>query len=75
MTQVFLLTNAITAVKVDGPGLGPLCSLPVDEEIRLTENSGPEGFVEITCKNETYLIFRVDLMARPVSRRSMSAAA
>jgi len=75
MTQVFLLTKAITAIRFNAQGRGSLCSLPVDAELRLTGDSGPAGFVEITYGNERYRIFRVDLTTRSVSLRTMSAAA
>jgi hypothetical protein len=75
MADVFRLTKAITAVTFSPDRRGSLSTLPVDARLNLTGESSMPGFIDITHGGKLYCIFRVDLIARSVTLRTMAAAA
>jgi hypothetical protein len=75
MADVFRLTKAITAVTFSPEGRGSLSTLPVDARLCLTGQSSMPGFIDITYSDRLYCLFRVDLIARSVTLRTMAAAA
>jgi hypothetical protein len=75
MADVFQLTKAITGVTFSPEGRGSLSTLPVNARLHLTGQSSLSGFIDITYRDKLYCIFRVDLMARSVTVRTMAAAA
>ena len=75
MADVFRLTKAITAVTFSPEGRGSLSTLPVDARIRLTGQSRLPGFIDVAHGDNSYSLFRVDLIARSVTVRAVAAVA
>ena len=75
MADVFRLTKAISAVTLSSEGRGSLATLPIDARLHLTGQSSLAGFIDVTYGDKLYCIFRVDLIARSVSLRTVAAAA
>jgi hypothetical protein len=75
MADVFRLTKAITAVTFSPEGRGSFSTLPVDARLCLTGKSKMPGFIDVTDGDKLYCLFRVDLIARSVTVRTMAAAA
>jgi hypothetical protein len=74
MAQVFRLTKAVTGITFSPEGRGSLSSLPVGAQLRLIGQTR-SGFTDVMYCDKPYRIFRVDLMARSVTLRTMAAAA
>ena len=75
MAEVFRLTRAITSVTFDTEGRRSLTTLPIDAQLRITGKNSLSGFIDVTCGDKLHCIFRVDLIARSVTLRTMAAAA
>jgi hypothetical protein len=75
MADIFRLTKVMTGVALSPKGRGSLSTLPVDARLRLTGQSSLPGFIDVTYDDKLYCIFRVDLIARSVTVRTIAAAA
>src|SRR5438445_804069 len=74
MADVFRLTKAITGITFSPAGHGSLSILPAGAQLRLTGHSTLLGFVDVTYCDKLYRIFRVDLIERSVTLRTLAAA-
>ena len=75
MADIFRLTRVMTGVALSPKGRGSLSTLPVDARLRLTGQSSLPGFIDVSYDDKLYCIFRVDLIARSVTVRTIAAAA
>jgi hypothetical protein len=75
MADIFRLTRVMTGVALSPEGRGSLSTLPVDARLRLTGQSSLPGFIDVSYDDKLYCIFRVDLIARSVTVRTIAAAA
>jgi hypothetical protein len=75
MADVFRLTKALTGITFSPDGRGSLSTLPIDARLVITGPSRLPGFIEVTCGVYLYSIFRVDLIERSVTVRTIAAAA
>jgi hypothetical protein len=75
MADAFRLTKALTGITFTQEGRGSLSTLPIDARLIITGPSRLPGFIEVTCAVSLYSIFRVDLIERSVTVRTMSADA
>jgi hypothetical protein len=75
MADAFRLTKALTGITFNHEGRGSLSTLAIDSRLIITGPSKLPGFIEVTCGVALYSIFRVDLIERSVTVRTMAAAA
>jgi len=75
MADVFRLTTALTGITFNPEGRGSLSTLPIDARLIITGPSRLPGFIEVTCGGAIYSIYRVDLIERSVTVRTMVATA
>jgi hypothetical protein len=75
MADAFRLTKALTSITFNPEGRGFLSTLPIDARLIITGPSRLPGFIEVTCGASLYSIFRVDLIERSVTVRTMATAA
>ena len=75
MADVFRLTEPLTGITFTPEGRGLLSTLPIDARLNITGPSRLPGFIEVAYGVRQYSIFRVDLIDRSVTVRTMAAAA
>jgi hypothetical protein len=75
MADAFRLTKALTGITFNPEGRGFLSTLPIDARLVITGQSRLPGFIEVTCGVSLYSVFRVDLIERSVTVRTMATAA
>jgi hypothetical protein len=75
MADAFRLTEALTGITFNPEGRGFLSTLPIDARLIIKGSSRLPGFIEVACGVSLYSIFRVDLIERSVTVRTMGAAA
>jgi hypothetical protein len=75
MADAFRLTKALTCINFSPDGRGSLSTLPIDARLLITGPGRLPGFIEVTSGVSQYSIFRIDLIERSVTVRTMSAAA
>jgi hypothetical protein len=75
MADVFRLTEAVTGIAFNAEGRGLLFSLPIDARLRLIGQSSKPGLIEVMYGSTLYSVFRVDLIDRSVTLRTIAAAA
>jgi hypothetical protein len=75
MADVFRLTKAVTGITFNAEGRGLLFSLPIDARLRLIGQSSTPGLIDVMYGATPYSVFKVDLIERSVTLRTIAAAA
>jgi hypothetical protein len=75
MADVFRLTTALTGITFNPEGRGSLSKVPAGARLIITGPSRLPGFIEVTCGVAFYSIYRVDLIERSVTVRTIAATA
>jgi hypothetical protein len=75
MADVFRLTKALTGITFTPEGRGSLSTLSADSRLSITGQSRLPGLIEVSYGMQSYSIFRIDLIERSVTVRTLSAAA
>lgn len=75
MEDVFRLTKALTSITFTPEGRGSLSTLPVDTRLSIAGQSRLPGLIEVRYGKQSYSVFRIDLIERSVTLRTMATAA
>jgi hypothetical protein len=75
MADVFRLTAALTGIKFTAEGQGSLFTLPIDARLNITGQSRLPGLIEVRDGIQLYSVFRIDLIQRSVTIRTIAASA